>query len=214
MMRYLILVACLWPGLATAQSVDAALRRAEDAYHGITTLRAEFTQTLINPMLGGPEESHGTLFLEPPNRFAMRFVSPDGDGIVADGTWLWLYAPSSVPDQVIRQAVPRAGMASPNLMGQFVDRPLDRYDAEYLGTDTVGGIEVDRVRLMPKDDGLGFRSAEIAIDRTQGLLRRMIVTEESGQRRTLVFHNIRTGITIPPAELRFEVPPGTRVVGR
>ncbi len=213
MMRHLTLVACLWPGLATAQSVDAALRRAEDAYHGLTTLRAEFTQTLVNPMLGGPEESHGTLFLDPPDRFAMRFANPEGDRIVADGTWLWLYAPSSVPDQVIRQSVPRAGMASPNLMGQFVDRPLERYDAEYLGVDTVAGVEVDRVRLTPKVDGLGFRRAEIAVDRLAGLLRRMVVIEESGQRRTLVFRNIVTGVSIPPAEFRFDVPPGTRVVG-
>lgn len=213
MTRYVILAACFWPGLATAQSVDAALRRAEDAYHRITTLRADFTQTLVNPMLGEPEETWGTLFLEPPNRFAMRFASPAGDRIVADGTWLWLYAPSSVPDQVIRQPVPRAGMASPNLMGQFVDRPLDRYDAEYLGVDSVAGVEVDRIRLTPKADGLGFRRAEIAVDRADGLLRRMVVTEESGQRRTLVFGSVRTGVSIPAAEFRFDVPPGTKVVG-
>ena len=213
MMRYLVLAVCLWVPPATAQQIDTALRHAEDAYRRITTLRAEFTQTLVNPMLGGPEESQGTLFLEPPNRFAMRFTSPDGDRIVADGTWLWLHAPSSVPDQVIRQPVPRGGMASPNLMGQFVDRPLERYDAEYLGVDSVGGVEVDRIRLTPKVGGLGFRRAEIAVDRADGLLRRMVVTEESGQRRTLVFRNIRTGVSIPPTEFRFEVPRGTRVVG-
>lgn len=212
MTRYVILAACFWPGLATAQSVDAALRRAEDAYHRITTLRADFTQTLVNPMLGEPEETWGTLFLEPPNRFAMRFASPAGDRIVADGTWLWLYAPSSVPKQVIRQPIPATGASTPNLMAQFVERPLERYTAALLGADSLAGEAVDVVRLIPTRPGLGFREAEIAVARSDGLLRRIALVEDSGQRRRIVLHAIRTNRRVPPAEVAFEVPKGTRVV--
>jgi len=193
------------------QDATAALRRAEAAYQRIVTLRAAFSQTIDNPMLGAPEHAKGLLFLEPPNRFAMRFTDPAGDRIVADGTWLWLYAPTSVPDQVIRQPVPSGGMTSPNLMGQFADRPLERYDARYVGADTVAAVPVDVVSLRPKVSGLGFRSAEVAIA-ADGLFRRISVVEDSGQRRTLVLDDIRTGVSIPAAELTFTPAPGVRVV--
>ncbi len=200
-----------WATPVAAQDAVAALQRAEAAYRRLTTLRASFAQTIENPMLGAPEQSTGVLFLEPPNRFAMRFTDPDGDRIVADGTWLWLFAPSSVPDQVIRQPVPRGGMTTPNLMGQFAERPLERYDARYVGVDTIAGVAVDVVSLRPKLEGMGFRSAEIAVAE-DGLFRRIAMVEDSGQRRTLVFSSIRTGVAIPASEFRFEPGPGVRVV--
>jgi outer membrane lipoprotein carrier protein len=203
--------AVLVPPIVQAQTATAALQRAEKRYETLTTLRADFVQTLENPMLG-EEQALGTLYLAPPNRFAMRFSRPEGDRIVVDGQWLWLYAPSSVPDQVIRQPVPQRGSASPNLIGQFADRPLERYDAEFVRTETpIPGENVDVVRLRPKRDDLGFRWAEVAIAR-DGMFRRIVVLEESGQRRTLAFENLQTGVTIPERELTFTPPSGVRIV--
>jgi outer membrane lipoprotein carrier protein len=198
------------PAPSATQDAAAALERAEAAYRKLTTLTASFTQTLDNPMLG-TETADGVLYLERPNRFAMRFTDPAGDRIVVDGTWLWLYAPSSVPEQVIRQPVPSSGMTTPNLMGQFADRPLERYEARYVRADTVGGRRVDVVGLVPRQQGLGFRSAEISID-DDGLFRRIRLVEDSGQRRTVVLDDLRTGVQIPERELRFAPPDGVRIV--
>ena len=106
---------------ATAQTVTAVLATAEATYHEIETLHAEFTQMLVNPMMGD-ETTTGTLYLSPPGRFSMRFSQPEGDRIVADGEWLWLYTPSTTPNQVIRQSIPNMGPATPNLFGQFTSR--------------------------------------------------------------------------------------------
>jgi outer membrane lipoprotein carrier protein len=198
------------PAPSATQDAATALERAEAAYRNLTTLTASFTQTLDNPMLG-TETAEGVLYLERPNRFAMRFTDPAGDRIVVDGTWLWLYAPSSVPEQVIRQPVPSSGMTTPNLMGQFADRPLERYEARYVRADTVGGSRVDVVALVPRQQGLGFRSAEISID-DDGLFRRIRLVEDSGQRRTLMLDDLRTGAQIPEGELRFAPPDGVRIV--
>jgi outer membrane lipoprotein carrier protein len=195
-----------------AQDASTALRRAEEAYRALTTLTADFSQTIVNPMLGGPELAGGVVYLEPPNRFAMRFGEPSGDRIVADGTWLWLYAPSTVEGQVMRQAIPQSGVATPNLMGQFAERPLERYEAAYLGSETINGTATDVLRLVPRSAGLGFREAQIAVAREDGIIRRMVIIEDTGQRRTLEFRNIRLGAELPEAELRFVVPTGVRVV--
>ena len=195
-----------------AQDAPAALARAEAAYRTLTSLRAQFEQTIVNPMLSGPETSRGTLYLVPPSKFAMRFTEPAGDRVVADGEWLWAYTPSTVPGQVIRQPVPQAGAATPNLFAQFVDRPLERYDATYAGRDTVAGDLVDLVALVPKVEGLPFRRVTIAVSRESGMLRRLAIVEDSGQRRTLVLTALAPNAPVLPAEVRFEVPRGVKVV--
>jgi outer membrane lipoprotein carrier protein len=211
-----VLLTSLWlaflPFPTQAQDVDSALARAQRAYDAMSSLRAEFTQVIENPMLGGPEPSRGVMFLAPPGRFAMRFTQPDGDRIVADGRWLWIYAPSSVPDQVIRQPIPAAGTTTPNLFQQFVDRPLERYAAQYLRADTAGGDSVDVVRLVPRVADLPFREAVMAVSRRDGWPRRLWLTEESGQRRDLAFFRLEVNAAIPPAEMRFTPPRGARVV--
>ena len=63
----------------------AVLDRASAAYQSVTTLTAEFTQIITNPMIGAPDTTWGRLYEMRPSRFAMRFTRPKGDRIVADG---------------------------------------------------------------------------------------------------------------------------------
>lgn len=195
-----------------AQSADSTMARAQRAYDGMRTLKAAFYQTLTNPMLGKPEQARGVLFLQPPGRFAMRFTEPAEDRIVADGRWLWVYTPSSVSGQVIRQKIPSTGANTPNLFSQFVDHATARYRATYLRLDSIVGEPVDVVRLVPRGQGAGFREAVIAVSRNDGWMRRLSLVEESGQQRELVFERLDVNVLIPPAELRFTVPRGTKVV--
>jgi outer membrane lipoprotein carrier protein len=196
---------------AFGQDANAVLTKAEQAYQQTHTLRAAFTQTIVNPMLGPPETSTGVLYLAPPERFAMRFDDPEGDRIVADGTWLWLYTPSTVPDQVIKQPIPESGPATPNLFAQFVDKPLERYNANYLGEESVLGHSVQRVRLVPKVVGLPFREAVLYVS-GDGLLRKLDLIEDTGQRRAFVFSDINVNGTIDRNELQFDPPRGVRIV--
>ncbi len=201
------------PSVAGAQTAETVLAAAEQRYASIHTLEAPFVQTLINPMLGGPEETRGTLYIETPNHFAMRFSDPDGDRIVVDGEWMWAYAPSSVEGQVIRQRIPQSGGMTPNLIAQFVERPLERYRVEYHGSGMVGGEAVDVVTLFPFDpNALGFKDATVSFGRSGRLPVRIDLTEVSGQQRIIVLAELRANRAIDAAEFRFDVPRGVRVV--
>jgi len=195
-----------------AQDAPTVLARAESVYASVTSLRAEFRQTITNPMLGAPEEASGTLYLAKPGKFAMRFSEPAGDRIVVDGQWLWAYTPSTVEGQVIRQPVPTSGATTPNLFAQFVERPLERYDVTYLERDTVAGEPVELVMLVPKTGDLGFRRATIAVSERTGWIRRVAIVEDSGQRRTLVLTALTPNANVPVEEVRFRVPRGVKIV--
>ncbi len=200
-------------GALPAQDPWPALDRASAAYAALTSLTADFVQIIDHPVLGAPDTTRGRLYLRPPDRFAMRFTEPAGDRIVADGRYLWLYTPSTTANQVIRTAtIPRAGGVTPNLFGQFVDQPRQRYRARWVREVTDAAGTMDVVALVPTDADAPYREATIWVGRSDGLLRRVEIVEATGQQRIVLLQNVRTNVSIPGRELRFDPPAGARVV--
>ena len=198
--------------LQNLQDPGPALDRASAAYQTVRTLSAVFTQVIDNPLIGAPDTTRGKLYQMRPSRFAMRFTHPRGDRIVADGRHLWLYTPSTTPGQVIRTAIPSSGTTGPNLIGQFVERPRERYQARYVRTDSLAGRLTDVVALVPRARDLSYSEAVVWIDRSDGLVRRIEIEETSGQHRTLVLNQVVVNRGVPGREFIFSPPAGLRVV--
>lgn len=188
------------------------LDRASAVYRTISTLSAAFVQIIVNPMIGAPDTTRGTLYQMRPSRFAMRFSDPKGDRIVADGRHLWLYTPSTTPGQVIRSRIPDVGTTGPNLIGQFVEQPRERYHARYLRADSLPDGMADVVALVPKQVDQPYSDAVIWVDRDDGLVRRIEITETSGQRRTVILTKVKVNSGAPGREFTFSPPSGVRVV--
>ena len=197
---------------ASAQDPWPALDRASTAYQALSTLSAEFQQIVVNPLVGSPDTTRGTLYLSRPNHFAMRFTDPRGDRVVADGRFLWLYTPSTTPGQVVRSPIPADGTVGPNLIGQFVERPRERYTARYLRTDTLEDGLADVVALVPREPNLPYHGAMIWVSKADGLVRQLEITETSGQKRVVILKKLRVNAGIPPREFTFAPPAGVRVV--
>ncbi len=188
------------------------LDRASAVYQTITTLSADFVQIVANPMIGAPDTTRGRLYQVRPSRFAMRFTDPKGDRIVADGRYLWLYTPSTTPGQVIRSRIPEYGTTGPNLIGQFVEHPRERYTARYARADSLPGGMADVVTLKPKAGDQPYTEATIWVGREDGLVRRLEILETSGQRRTVLLGNVKVNDGVPGREVTFSPPAGVRVV--
>ncbi|MGH9259204.1 MAG: outer membrane lipoprotein chaperone LolA [Acidimicrobiales bacterium] len=176
------------------------------------TLSADFMQVVVNPLVGEPDTSRGRLYQMRPNHFAMRFSDPRGDRIVADGRYVWVYTPSTTPGQVIRAAIPDAGPTGPNLIGQFVEAPRERYRARYLRADSLATGWTDVVTLAPRENDGPWTDAVIWVDRTDALLRRIEIVEASGQRRIIALRNLKVNAGVPNGEITFSPPAGVRVV--
>src|SRR5512135_1064795 len=190
------------------------LDHASTVYQGVQTLTASFVQIITNPMVGEPDTTRGRLFQQRPSRFAMRFTSPAGDRIVADGRYLWLYTPSTEPGQVIRSRIPRTGTTGPNLIGQFVERPRERYTARYVRADSTTGGWNDVVALTPRDTTLPYSGATIWVGRGDGLVHRLEIDESGGQVRRVWLSRLQLNVAVPAAEFRFSPPHGVTVVNQ
>ncbi|MFL5462250.1 MAG: LolA family protein [Gemmatimonadales bacterium] len=213
-MRALIFLALtlLSPSTGVAQDAQAIIGRAARVYRSLASLRAEFVQVIDNPMIDSAE-SKGTLVQAGPAKLAMRFSDPPGEAIVVDGEHVWVYTPSTVPDQVVRLSVPSGGpVYGYNLLAWLLDRPAERYHPSYLKSERIDGRTTDAIQLVPAVPNLPFTKAVVWIDREQALPRRLEIHEESGATRTLSLSHIQVNQSVPASTFQFKVPSGVRVI--
>lgn len=199
-------------GGANAQKPETTLERAVSAYKGAETISVQFDQTVTNPLTDRSAQSHGELLRKRPNLLSITFSSPAADRIVADGTDLWVYLPSSAPGQVIK--MPAAGQQGMLLdpLGQVLSKPIDRYTVTAAGTANVSGRGTHAVKLMPKSGHELFTSATLWIDDEDGAVRQIETTEPSGLVRRVTITQLKKNVSIPRSAFRFTPPTNTRVI--
>lgn len=196
-----------------AQSPTATLNRAVRAYRNVKTVRASFTQTITNPLLGQTVTSAGEVVQRRPSHVAVRFTDPAGDRIVADGQWVWFYLPSSTPGQVVRSRISKNGVGSPDLTAQFLDAPAARFDVTDVGREKVNGRVARVLSLVPKPGiEAPFTKAVIWVDSADALIRQFELTEPSEIVRRVTIRTLALNPTIPASAFRFTPPSGTTVI--
>jgi outer membrane lipoprotein carrier protein len=197
---------------AAAQTPAATLDRAAKAFKQSKSVRATFEQTLKNPLTGTEVKATGELLLDQPNRVAVTFTKPAGDRVVSDGRWLWVYLPSSAPNQVLKLSAKDKGLGGIDLVGELLTAPASRYLVADGGTASVGGRATHAVALTPKADGGPIEKATVWVDDADASLRQFEVTDANGLVRTVRITSWTPNAAVPAAAFRFDVPPGVRVV--
>jgi outer membrane lipoprotein carrier protein len=195
----------------SAQDPAEIAGRASRLYQGLTSLQAEFVQVIEDRMIG-TQEAAGELIQAGNAQLVMKFSDPKGDKIVLDGTHMWVYTPSTTPGQVIRMELPHDPVYGPNVLARILDRPTERYQLRWVGSEVIDGVETDGVEFVPNVADPLFRRAVIWIDRGRGLPRRLELNELTGIHRTLDLTRIRLNTPVSAKTFAFQVPSGVRVV--
>jgi outer membrane lipoprotein carrier protein len=198
------------PLTARAQSADAIIDRAVSAYARLNSMRAEFRQTLTNPLTGNSQTTTGVILRKKPNLLSIRFDS--GDRVAADGSTLWVYLPSSVPGQVMRMPYTGNNAGSVDPADQFLNAPRTRFNVSSSGTANVGGRATHAVTLVPKRANAQFTSAKVWIDDDDSSIRQFDVETANGLKRHVVITSFTANPAIPRSSFRFAVPKGAKVV--
>jgi outer membrane lipoprotein carrier protein len=189
--------------------VAQILRRAEKAYAGVRSMRADFVQELSVPLLKQSQRSRGTLYHRRPDRFLMRFSDPAGDVVVADGRYLWTYYPSTQPDQVVRASLATAGQQV-DFEREFLENPVERFDATLDGEESVAGRPAYVLTLVPRESA-AYQKVRIWVDRDDALVRRFDITEQNDSRRRIELHDLAVNLPLADDLFRFTPPTGAQV---
>jgi outer membrane lipoprotein carrier protein len=191
------------------------LDRAVIAWAKVKTARASFEQTITNSLTGREMTTTGEYQQERPGKLAVTFADPANDRIVADGKFVWLYLPSSAPDQVIKTQLGAGGTGTVDLTAQFLTAPRTKYTINPVGTLVVSGRPTHGFNLLPKsDEGAPFKIASVWIDDDDATIRQFIVTESSGVQRKVRLTSFKTNVPVDASAFVFTPPAGTRVIVR
>jgi outer membrane lipoprotein carrier protein len=195
---------------ARAQSADAIIDRAAAAYARLNSMRAEFRQTLTNPLTGNTQTTSGVILRRKPNFLSINFES--GDRVAADGTTLWFYLPSSTPGQVIRLPYSGDNANTVDPANQFLDSPRTRFTVSSAGSADLGGRATHAITLVPKRPNSAFTSAKVWIDDNDSSIRQFDLETANGLRRHVVITSFTANPALSRASFQFSVPKGVKVV--
>jgi outer membrane lipoprotein carrier protein len=203
-------VLAVLPITARAQNADAIIDRAVAAYARLSSMRAEFRQTLTNPLTGNSQTTNGVILRKKPNLLSITFDS--GDRVAADGSTLWVYLPSSVPGQVMKMPYTGRNASSVDPAEQFLNSPRTRFAVTSSGTATVAGRPAHAVTLVPKRANPNFTSAKVWIDDNDSSIRQFDVETANGLTRHVVITSFTANPALSRSSFRFAVPKGAKIV--
>ena len=210
-LTYLVAIAfTAVPIAARAQSADAIIDRAAAAYARLNSMRAEFRQTLTNPLTGTTQTTSGVILRRKPNLLSINFES--GDRVAADGSTLWFYLPSSAPGQVIRMPYSGENANTVDPANQFLDSTRTRFTVSSAGSAALGGRATHAITLVPKRPNAAFTSAKVWIDDADSSIRQFDLETANGLKRHVVITSFTANPDLSKSSFRFSVPKGVKVV--
>ena len=173
-------------------------------FQELKTLRAEFSQVVLDENLVPLEESAGRLWISRPGRFRWNYYPPFAQQIVADGNRIWIYdielEQATVRDQ--RRALERTPALL--LAGQG-DLSTD-YVIEDLGQQG----SVVWISLQPKASEGSF--AEVQLGFQNDTLRLIQLLDHLDQITRIMLSHVEENPQIPASQFRFTVPIGVDLI--
>ncbi len=185
---------------------DEASERLRAFFSEVTTLDARFYQEVFDENGQSVQKSSGFVKLSRPGRCRWEYNWPTPQLILADGKRLWIYD-EELAQATVKPIAEALGAAPIVLLTEL--RPLqEEFQIKALAEQD--GLAW--VALLPKVQDTEFKRIEIGM--ANNLVRQMALYDQFGQRTVIRFEDMKTDITIPPADFLFDVPEGVDVIGK
>ncbi|NOY63222.1 MAG: outer membrane lipoprotein chaperone LolA [Gammaproteobacteria bacterium] len=177
----------------------------QNFYKETQTLRAQFTQIILNDDGQVTQRAEGTFYLSQPGRFRWEYIEPFIQLIIADGRNIWLYD-EDLEQVTVKPQSSELGDTPALLLTQSV--ALDeRFNIRELGN--IKGVEW--VELSPKATDSNFKRVRLGF--SEQTLQAMELRDAFDQTTYLEFSNSQRNIRLKDELFRFVVPAGVDVVG-
>jgi outer membrane lipoprotein carrier protein len=204
-LRSFVLVSLLAiPFALAAQDNDALVRKVDDHYNHLTSLRAHYVERYSG--LGMDRAEEGTLLLKKPGRMRWSYSAPVGKVFVLDGKFAWFYTPGDAQATRV-PAKELDDLRSPLrfLLGHTqLRKELDNLTVVQDGSEF-------RISGVPK--GMEQRVKLLSLWVTAaGAIDRMRLEELDGAVTEFTFSEMRENVPVKDSDFAFIPPPGVTVV--
>jgi outer membrane lipoprotein carrier protein len=193
-------------GMSIAGLAATATDNLNRFFQEIRTLRAEFSQVVMDENLVPLEESTGRLLISRPGRFRWDYHPPFAQQIIADGVKIWIYDIELEQVTVRDQRSMLAGTPALLLAGQ------GDLEANYVIGDLGEQGSVVWVSLQPKARNGSF--AEVQLGFQNDTLRLIQLLDHLDQVTRIVLNHVEENPQIPTKLFEFVVPVGVDLIDR
>lgn len=205
MKRILLSLALSVFALPLAAAPTGGVARMHAFLEDVHSLKADFTQVVLDSNLKQVKQSNGTLSIKRPDRFRWDYAKPNPEVIVADGKRLWLYDVEL--QQVTVKPLNDTLAASPAVLLSGSNDVEKSFSVEDLGAKD--GLEW--VNLVPKvkdtdfeNVRLGFKDDDVAV---------MELKDNLGNLTRITFSKLQRNVAVADDAFRFTPPKGADVIG-
>lgn len=191
----------LWLAVpAWAGGIDQLKRFVENTH----AARANFVQVVVGKSGRKPKQSAGTMAFARPDKFFWNYEKPYKQVLIGDGQKLWAYDKDLNQVTVKKQGNAFSGTPAALLAGKG---DLERdFTLSEVGREN--GLDI--VDAVPKAQDTTF--ARVRIGFADDLPRLMEVSDNFGQRTTIMFSGFERNPPLAPNTFRFTPPKGAEVL--
>ena len=200
MLRLLLLLALLLPGISTAATVENLKSLLEQT----ATARARFAQMVLDKNMKKLQQATGTMQFARPGKFRWEYDKPYEQVIVSDGTRVWLYDKDL--NQVTVRKYDRALGTSPAALLAGSNEIEKNYRFSTVGSQD--GLEW--LEAVPRTQDTAFERIRLGFGKAG--LEAMELRDQFGQLTVIKFSTIERNAKIPPEAFTFTPPKGADVI--
>ena len=204
----LLATICCAPCLL-AQDNDALVRKVDDHYNHLSSLRAHYTERYSGMGMDRTEE--GTLQLKKPGRMRWSYAAPVGKVFVLDGKSAWFYTPGDVQATRV-PAKELDDLRSPLrfLLGHT------KIESELEGLKLTSPAQAGKSALytltgIPKGQGKRIEKLVLTVT-ASGAIQNIEIDEMDGAQTRFAFSGEEPNAVIPEGVFHFTPPAGVPVV--
>jgi len=199
------LTCALLPSIRSrAQAPQDLIRRVDDHYNHLRTLRAHYTEHYKG--MGLDRTESGTLTLKKPGLMRWSYDQPPGKVFVLDGHFAWFYTPGDA--QVTRTPARQLDdLRSPLrfLLGHTqLAKELDNLTTAPAGPNF-------QITGVPKGMAERVHLLTLIVTPT-GVIQSMKIEETDGSLTDFTFTSIEENVPVQPSDFVFTPPPGRSIV--
>lgn len=191
-------------GSAISKAEEGVLRRVDDHYNHLRSLRTHFSETYDG--MGMHRSEAGTLLLSKPGKMRWSYAEPAGKVFVLDGHYAWSYTPGDAQAQRIL-AKEMDDLRSPLrlLLGHT------QLQRELTGLTVRPEAEGWVVAGVPRAPGAGFARLTLHVSR-DAQIRDLAIAAADGSTTTFSFRETEENVPLASADFVFTPPIGVPIV--
>ena len=208
MLGVVVAALILLAGDAVAEKT-AVLAGVQAWLDGTSTLEMRFRQSLVSGALGTTASESGRMYLERPGKLRWDYLDPERKValLLGDRTALYLEDERLMSRGRLSD---EQGLFPRLLAGR--GRVDAFFTATLVATPSSGGRGSYRLRLVPKGEHVALTEVTLTLRAPEFAIEAAEMLDETGNRTSYTFSNVRRNRGLPDGLFAFEPPLGTEVV--